>query len=88
MTETPAEYADYAHPEKLVSTQWVADHAADLLTAAAAESVTEFGRTCRNLVRTLEHDDGTDRLERQRAQRGVKRWTDRDTGALCRGRID
>ena len=26
MTETPAEFAEYAHPEKLVSTQWVADH--------------------------------------------------------------
>ena len=29
MTETPAEFAQYAHPEKLVSTEWVAQHIGD-----------------------------------------------------------
>lgn len=29
MTATPIENSDYAHPEKLVSTQWVADHKDD-----------------------------------------------------------
>ena len=29
MTDTAAKFSEYAHPEKLVSTQWVADHVDD-----------------------------------------------------------
>ena len=29
MTDTAAKFSEYAHPEKLVSTQWVADHVGD-----------------------------------------------------------
>ena len=30
MTDTAAKFSEYAHPEKLVSTQWVADHVGGL----------------------------------------------------------
>lgn len=51
---------------------------AELVRIAAASRVEEFGRRVRAEVRTIEADDGTSRLVRQKKDTGLKTWTGRD----------
>jgi hypothetical protein len=59
------------------------EHAAALVTAAAAMSPERFDREVRDLARNLAGDGGLSRHERLRRQRCVRRWVDTHTG-MCK----
>ncbi len=59
-----------------------------LATIAAATLVPEFRRAVANEVRSIEADDGRDRLQRQRAQTGLDCKVGRDGMVHLSGRLD
>ncbi len=67
-----------------------AEHEAELLAAAAAESVEAFERRAKALAKRLESQRATsdaDELDRQRSLSAIKRWTDKATG-MCHTHLE
>jgi hypothetical protein len=58
----------------------VAGFADALVDAAAASTVADFERECRNLVEFLTRDDGSNKNERQQRERRCNRWIDKKSG--------
>ena len=60
-----------------------------LTDVASRTTSAEFGRTLRDEIRRAQHDDGIDRLQRQRRNTRLRTWTDHETGMWClRGEFD
>jgi len=55
-------------------------HAASLLDQATAESVDEFAKTCNDLARAVQHDEGESKLNEQRRNNRVSHRVDQHTG--------
>jgi hypothetical protein len=53
---------------------------ADLLNAAARDTIAEFDKDCRDLARLLAGDGGVGELERQKVNSTLRRWIDKVTG--------
>jgi hypothetical protein len=53
---------------------------ADLLHAAARDTIAEFDKDCRDLARLLAGDGGVGELERQKVNSTLRRWIDKVTG--------
>lgn len=63
------------------------DRAPELVASARDRSIRDFQRDLDDTVREIQADDGTSRLERQRAARNVARRVDRVTG-MCRTSLE
>ncbi len=64
------------------------DRANELADVAAAATVEEFQRRLKLEIKTLQADDGLDRLQRQRANVRVNTWTDAEGMWNIRGTFD
>jgi hypothetical protein len=64
------------------------DRVAGLVDLAASATVEEFRRRLAMVARATEHDDGRDRLERQRRKTALRVWTDGEGMWRFDGRFD
>jgi hypothetical protein len=67
----------------------LADRDEFLAEVASRTTSGEFRRTLRDEIRRAQHDDGIDRLQRQRRNTRLRTWVDLETGMWCmRGEFD